>query len=96
MFLSTKRLSDCVSITICVTLIPSQNHSGWLILRTLKSATPHVRPTERRPGCSPPTWFSGVVREYSNTTEKHLVQYRDGETRWHSLQDEFDGGNLRW
>ena len=45
MFLSTKRLSDCVSV-LYTTLIPSQNHSGWLILRTLKSRPPH-RPTER-------------------------------------------------
>ena len=36
MFLSTKRLSDCVSV-LYTTLIPSQNHSGWLILHTSKS-----------------------------------------------------------
>ena len=44
MFLSTKRLSDCVSVPYS-TLIPSQNHSGWLILCTRKSPPPTVRPS---------------------------------------------------
>ena len=45
-------------------------------------------------GCVPPTWFHGVVRDFS--VGEHLVAYDDGETKWHNLTKEIALEQLQW
>ena len=33
------------------------------------------------------TWYSGVIRDYAETTEAHLVVYDDGDQRHEELSD---------
>ena len=45
-------------------------------------------------GCTPPTWFTGEVRDFSSPL--HLIKYDDGETKWHDLAAELALGQLQW
>ena len=41
-------------------------------------------------------FFEGVVADYSEATEMHLVKYDDGDSQWHRLLDEETLGTLNW
>ena len=43
-------------------------------------------------GCSPPTWFSGTVRDFCSP--RHLIVYDDGDSKWHDLAAEIAIGHL--
>ena len=43
-------------------------------------------------GCSPPTWFSGTIRDFSSPL--HLIAYDDGDVKWHHLEAEIAAGHL--
>lgn len=47
-------------------------------------------------GDGPDCWYEGVVRDYAESMDKHLVRYDDGDTKWHCLGLEESMEQLRW
>ena len=41
-------------------------------------------------------WYGGLVTEFSESTEEHLVVYDDGEQKWHRLVEGMAQKLLRW
>ena len=44
----------------------------------------------------PPSWFTGVVKQFNPASGEHLVVYEDGDQRWHGMEAEAREDNVRW
>ena len=47
-------------------------------------------------GDGPESWYTGTIKDYSESSGKHLVRYDDGDSKWHFLDIEEAIGQLHW
>ena len=40
-------------------------------------------------------WYDGTIKEHDAIRGEHLIEYDDGDERWHDLTDEAAHGQLR-